>query len=264
MSALDRLNEETVRRNNELINQENNSFNFGKTQQQQSVTPLEDSLLAAVDRNRARKNAEMLTPLYKEQQSKSNAQALAQAIQGTKQVESMSYGGNPVKQSPDGKYWLENGQEVTDTANIQTNNKFDPIAGALQATQDTGNTLAVQTLLDQMKPKQGIDMADKLALQQQDFLFKKELADAKPKKDTDLKPSDINQFLTALGVGDYNDNDKAVLTSAAYEASDNPKKLDALSNALTSNSMHNYTPFMAKRWLSQDSFAKAMQAFQNK
>lgn len=76
MSALDRLNEETVRRNNELIDQENNAFNFGKTQRQQSVTPLEDELIAIQDKYKARKNAEMLTPLYKEQQAKSNAQAL--------------------------------------------------------------------------------------------------------------------------------------------------------------------------------------------
>ena len=190
------------------------------------------------------------------------AKALVQALLGTKQVESMSYGGNPVKQSPDGKYWLENGQEVTDVKNIQTNNKFDPILGALNAAKQ-GNILGVDALSKLMQPKQGMDLADKLTLVQAQANAKAEVDAFKSKKDTDLKPRDINQFLMSLGIQDYNDNDKNVITSAAYEASDDPKKLAALSNALTANSNHNITPFMAKRWLSQDNFSKAMQAFQN-
>ena len=243
---------------NEREAQNNRNFKYVP-----QVTPFDTWLNKKVAEDKLQKHDPVFIAEQAKQETKINAQGLAQALLGTKQVESMSYSGNPVKQSPDGKYWLENGQEVTDVKNIQTNNKFDPIAGSLQAMQ-FGNPLALQALQEQMKPKSGMDLADKLALVQAQATAKAEVDALKPKKDTDLKPRDINQFLTALGVGDYNDNDKTVLTAAAYEASDNPKKLDALSNALTSNSMHNYTPFMAKRWLSQDNFSKAMQAFQNK
>jgi hypothetical protein len=243
-----------------LRNQQANAVNAKLDQQQRRGSDLTqlDELIASQDRYKARKNAEMQTPMYKEDQAK----GLAQALLGTKQIESMSYGGNTVKQSPDGKYWLENGQEVTDVANIQTNNKYDSIAGSLEALK-SGNPLALQALQEQMKPKQGMDLADRLAIVQAQANAKAETDALKPKKDTDLKPRDINQFLTALGIQDYNDNDRNVITSAAYEASDDPKKLTALSSALTANSNHNITPFMAKRWLSQDNFSKAMQAFQN-
>lgn len=177
-------------------NQQANTVNSKLDQQQRRGSDLTqlDELIASQDRYKARKNAEMQTPMYKEDQAK----ALAQALLGTKQVESMSYGGNPVKQSPDGKYWLENGQEVTDVKNIQTNNKFDPIAGSLEALK-SGNPLALQALQEQMKPKPGMDLADKLAIVQAQANAKAEIEALKPKKDTEGKMSELSKTKDIVG-----------------------------------------------------------------
>lgn len=157
-----------------------------------------NDFIAINDQYKAKKNAEMQTPMYKEAQAKDQAKALAQALLGTKQVESMSYGGNPVKQSPDGKYWLENGQEVTDVANIQTNNKFDPIVGALNAAKQ-GNVLGVDILTKLMQSKQGMDLADKLAIIQAQTNAKAEIESLKPKKDADSKMSELSKTKDIVG-----------------------------------------------------------------
>jgi hypothetical protein len=221
-------------------------------------TPLDDWR----DKRIAEIQAQKANPIYQQEQNIVQAQDLAKAISGTKQLDTMSYKGNTVAPGSDGKFYLPNNEEVTDVNNIEKNYKYDHIAGALEAAKK-GNPLAIKLLQDQMKPKQGMDLPDRLALVQAQVNAKAEINALKSKKDNDLKPKDINQFLTALGIQDYNDNDRNVITSVAYEASDDPKKLSALSSALTANSNHNITPFMAKRWLSQDNFSKAMQAFQN-
>lgn len=240
-------------------NQQANTVNTNLNERQLTGrTPLDDWR----DKRIAEIQAQKANPIYQQEQNDLQAQDLAKAISGTKQINTMSYKGNPVAQGSDGKFYLPNNEEVTDVNNIEKNYKYDHIAGALEAAKK-GNSLAMKLLQEQMKPKQGMDLADKLTLVQAQANAKAESNALKSKKDIDLKPRDINQFLTALGIQDYNDNDKNVITSAAYEASDDPKKLAALSSALTANSNHNITPFMAKRWLSQDNFSKAMQAFQN-
>jgi len=208
-------------------NQQANAVNNKIDQQQRRGSDLTqlDELIAIQDRYKARKNAEMQTPMYKEDQAKE----LAQALLGTKQVESMSYGGNPIKQSPDGKYWLENGQEVTDVANIQTNNKYDPITGSLEALK-SGNPLALQALQEQMKPKAGMDLADRMLLAQQQANYKKDIADAKPKKDTDLKPKQIGDMLTNLLGKNPTDEDRSILTTQLQNA-DSPEARDAILSA---------------------------------
>lgn len=252
---------------NDARNQQVNALNIKLDKRQKDgKTPLDDWN----DKRIAEIQAQKANPIFQkeqvQQEAKANAQSLAQALLGTKQVESMSYGGNPVKQSPDGKYWLENGQEVTDTANIQSNNKFDPIAASINAIQDTGNPLALAALQEQMKPKLGMDTADKLAMFQAQLQMKKDMEQPKPKKDISQK--DITQAMNSLGVKDYYNTDNNNIFSALNEASDDSKKFDATISAINSNTSdglwRRLIPFLPNKSLDTSGFTQTMQNYKSK
>lgn len=239
-------------------NQQANAVNAKLDQQQRRGSDLTqlDELIAIQDRYKARKNAEMETPMYKEDQAK----GLAQALLGTKQVESMSYGGNPVKQSPDGRYWLENNQEVTDVANIQTNNKYDDIAGTLNATKQ-GNALGVDILSKLMQPNSKTMTPEQVYA---NSIAKEERANAEwdrrnSLKEDDTKANQVSKLLEDLGVKNYSPSDQAVISGAFHSAKGDKKATDKLISSLLAHTSSDWIPFRNDRWLWQDNFAKDAQ-----
>lgn len=168
MSALDRLNEETVRRNNELINQENNAFNFGKTQRQQ-VSPLD----LWEQRRVAEMNAQKHDPIFQKEQEKkdliANLQGAGKAMQDAQTTQGYTYNGLDAYQKPDGSYFVRDAQgndAIVPKEQLQPKTSIDR-GQALLSMLQAGNPQALAMFgATQDKESGKLSFAEQLALKQ--------------------------------------------------------------------------------------------------
>lgn len=183
MSVLDRLNEETIKRNNELINQENNSFNFGKTQRQQ-VSPLD----LWEQRRVAEINAQKHDPVFQKEQEKkdliANLQSAGKAMQDAQTTQGYTYNGLDAYQNPDGSYFVRDAQgndAIVPKEQLQPKTSIDR-GQVLMSMLNAGNPQALAMFgATQDKESGKLGFAEQLALAQAKGNNQQDLWEAKQK-----------------------------------------------------------------------------------
>ena len=149
-----------------------NALNAQLEQRQQSMLDgsYNDNLLfAANDRAKARKNAEMETPLYKAEQLIANLQSAGRAMQDAQTTQGYTYNGLDAYQKPDGSYFVRDAQgndAIVPKEQLQPKTSIDS-GQALLSMLQAGNSQALAMFgATQDKESGKLSFAEQLALKQ--------------------------------------------------------------------------------------------------
>jgi len=163
------MNEETTRRNNALVREEQDSiFNRWNTQQQ-AITPLD----AWEQRRAAEIEVQKANPIFQKEQEKkdliANLQGAGRAMQDAQSISGYTHNGLDVHQGQDGKYYAQDAQgNAYEAPQDQLKPKYSIDRGqALMSMLNAGNTHAIPVFAATQDKESGkLGFAEQLALAQ--------------------------------------------------------------------------------------------------
>lgn len=211
-----------------------NALNAQLEQRQQSMLDgsYNDNLLfAANDRAKARKNAEMETPLYKAEQLKGNLQSAGRALQDAQTTQGYTYNGLDAYQKPDGSYFVRDaqGNDIVPKEQLQPKTSIDR-GQALLSMLQAGNPQAMALYAATQDKETGkLPFEQQLALKTLEVNAKKDIAESKPKPT--LKPKQVGDMLTNILGKNPTDEDRSLLTTQLQGAKDEEERNAILSAA---------------------------------
>ena len=197
------------------------------------------------------------------QQGRADAKSLGDLLKQNTSVSGYTHNGNPITPQADGSFVGKNAQGqpyLVPKGEEKANYKVDHQQALMQALQQ-GNPLALQLLQDQMKPKSGMDLADKLAVVAAQNANKSE-------KDKHLKQRDITQTMLGLDANNFYNKDKGDIFTALNDASDDPDKFNATIAAINANTdqsiFRHLVPGLPLKNLDTSGFTQTMQNYKPK